>query len=190
MLNRILGTIAALLTVVVVGTEFAAAQTDATAAPLAAMQALAVLSGEWVVQSKYSSDDGKTWQESTPNRVSVAMRQKGKILAETPLEPQKRGFHVESLITFDQYRKVYRMAAIDDYWGLMDVYEGNLEGDALVLTNLKAGTFFPIGPDAWRAFRITLELKPEKRMMIVEKSDDGGKSWQPNFEIGYTAIGS
>ena len=81
-------------------------------------------------------------------------------------------------------------AAIDDHWGLMDVYEGQIEGDALVLTNLKAGTFFPIGPDAWRAFRITLELKPEERLMIVDKSDDGEKNWQPNFEISYTEVES
>ena len=126
MLNRILRTVAA-ATLLCAGTQFASAQSDATQAPLAAMQALSVLSGEWLIQSKFSPDNGETWQESPANTVSVGLRQKGKMLAETPQEPEKPGFHVESLITYDQYRKVYRMAAIDDHWGLMDVYEGQIE---------------------------------------------------------------
>lgn len=164
------------------------AQGNASELPKAAMDVLANMKGEWSIQARFSPDDGKTWQDSEPNRVSVMPRQKGLMISEIPLEPEKPGFHMESHITYDQYRKVYRMAAIDDYWGIMDVYEGNMIDGQLVLTNLKSGTFFPVAAETWRAFRITLELAAGKRMMIVDKSDDGGKSWQPNFEITYTAL--
>lgn len=168
--------------------NIASAQENASAAPLAAMEALAAMQGDWMIQSRFTQDDGKTWQSSGPNRVSITSRQKGLMISERPLETEKPGFHMENYITYDQYRKVYRMAAIDDYWGLMDVYEGKITDDRLVLTNLKSGTFFPVSAENWRAFRITLELNAGKRLMTVEKSDDGGKNWQPNFEVTYTAI--
>lgn len=162
------------------------AQEHPSTVPAKEMKKLESLAGNWTIQSRYTPDEGKTWQSVPPSAVKLGFRQKNLMLAETPLETEKPGFHMENFITYDQYRKLYRMAAIDDMWGLMDVYEGTIDGDNLVLTNLKSGTFFPNESSGWRAFRITFELKSGERLMIVEKSDDGGKNWHPNFEITYT----
>lgn len=156
--------------------------------PLAAMEKLNALVGQWQVVSEFSADGGKTWQTSEPARAEFSFRQKGMMLAEIPLDTHLPGFHVETIFGYDQYRDVYRFIAIDDVWGIVDLYEGNIEDDRLIVTNLKSGTFFPIGSAQWRAFRITIDLTGDKRVMTVEKSDDNGNSWQQNFKIIYTKL--
>ena len=156
--------------------------------PLAAMQKLEQLVGTWEQLSEYSPDNGKTWQKSPPARVEFSFRQKGLMLAEIPLDTHQPGFHLETFFGYDQYREVYRLVAIDDMWGLVDLYEGNIEDGKLVVTNLNSCTFFPIGPDQWRAFRISLDLHGAERKMVVDKSDDGGKTWQDNFRITYKKL--
>lgn len=158
---------------------------QASKAPYAAMQRLAPLIGRWQIVTEFSPDNGASWQTSEPALVDVSMRQKELMLVETPLDTQLPGFHVETIIGYDQYREVYRLVAVDDTWGLVDLYEGNLEGNKVVVTNLKSGTFFPVGENRWRGFRITVELGSLERTMTVEKTDDNGVSWQPNFKIHY-----
>lgn len=158
---------------------------EVSKAPLAAMERLAPLAGKWITTAKYSADDGKTWQQGQPEETHLTFRQKGMFLHEVPQNIDKPGFHTEMYLGYDQYRKVYRLIAADDTWGLPDIYEGTIENDKLVVTNLKSETFFPIDADTWRGFRLTLDLKSDTRTMIVDKTDDMGKSWQPNFRITY-----
>lgn len=156
--------------------------------PLAAMERLAGMLGTWQMVTDYSPDNGKTWQKSPPARAELKLRQKGMMLVETPLDTDQPGFHLESIFGYDQYRDVYRLVAIDDYWGIVDLYEGTIDGNRLVVTNLKSGTFFPIDENTSRAFRIAIDLTGDTRQMVIHKSDDGGKTWQPNFTITYTKI--
>jgi len=153
--------------------------------PYAMMQNLAMLEGHWSMVTEMTEDDGQTWQAFPGAEVDLHLRHKGMILAEVPADTASPGFHMETYISFDQYRNVYRKAAIDDVWGIMDMYEGTPEGDTIVFTNLKSGTTFPVGDNVWRNFRLTLELKSPVRMLHIEKSDDGGKTWQKAFRITY-----
>lgn len=156
--------------------------------PLTAMQRLQGMLGTWQMVTEYSPDGGKTWQKSPPARSELKLRQKGMMLVETPLDTDQPGFHLETIFGYDQYRDVYRLVAIDDYWGIVDLYEGTIDDDKLVVTNLKSGTFFPIDEKTWRAFRIAIDLTGHTRQMVIHKSDDGGKTWQPNFTITYTKL--
>ena len=158
---------------------------EVSKAPLAAMKKLQPLAGDWLMTAEYSADNGETWNKGEPEHIVLSLRQKDLMLHEVPQETGKPGFHTEMFIAYDQYRKLYRLIAVDDVWGLPDVYEGNIEDGKLVVNNLKSGTFFPIGENVWRGFRITLSLNADERTMVVDKTDDNGKSWQPNFRITY-----
>ena len=156
--------------------------------PQEKMQALAVLTGQWAMAVSITEDDGKTWQTTPAQAVDIRLSHKGMLLEEVPQDLSSPGFHMHSLISYDQYRKVYRKAATDDVWGIMDMYEGNIEDEKLVLTNLKSKTYFPISENIWRGFRLTLELKPNHRTLWIEKTDDDGKTWQAAFKADYTAL--
>lgn len=149
------------------------------------MQKLEVLTGKWQLVVDSSFDGGQTWQSTAPVEISIELGHKGRLLKEVPVTPLEKGFNMEAYLSYDQYRKVFRKAAVDDVWGIMDIYEGTIEGENLVMTNLKAGTTFPIGEGVWRAFRLTIELKADERKMIIDASDDGGAHWKPAFIARY-----
>ena len=156
--------------------------------PQAAMQRLAGLQGKWQSTVEYSADNGKTWQTSGGGRAEYTLKHKGMMLHENPLDTDQPGFHMDTSYGYDQYRDVYRVVAVDDVWGIFDLYEGQIEGNNLIVTNLKAATFFPVAEGVWRGFRLNIELSGDTRTTIIDKTDDGGKTWQPNFRVTYTKL--
>lgn len=152
------------------------------------MQRLEVLEGEYSLVVSVSNDDGKTWQEGPAQKVQLRLRHNDLLLEELPVELAETGFHMNTYLTFDQYRSVFRKAAIDDVWGVMDIYQGTIADDTLVLTNLESGTLFPVGAETWRGFRLSVPLIAGQRTMLIEKTDDHGQSWQPAFKSVYTPI--
>lgn len=156
--------------------------------PHGMMAKLAVLEGRWLMTTAYTEDNGETWTETPEVVVSVDFEQKGMMLTERPEQFQEGSFNMVSFITYDQYREEFRKAAIDDIWGVMDLYNGGISGDTLVLHNLDSDTSFPIDDERWRHFRITVELKDETRQMIIDASEDAGLTWHPSFVVTYKRI--
>lgn len=151
--------------------------------PRAELAKLAPLLGTWIQTMSSTSDGGETWQTSAPETVSLVMRNKGLLVAETPHDTSGPGFNIETYFTYDQYRQVFRMAAMDDVWGLMDVYEGVMSDDGLTVTNLRSQTGFPT-EQGLKLFRLQFQM-PEgnERWVIIDGTFDGGDSWEPAFKI-------
>lgn len=152
------------------------------------MDRLKILEGDYQLVVHTSDDDGETWMAGSAQRVTFRRRHNDLLLEELPNERTEQGFSMTTYITYDQYRNVFRKAAIDDVWGVMDIYQGEIVDNALVLTNLESGTLFPVSADIWRGFRLTLPLTGGARTMLIEKTDDGGASWQPAFRSVYTPV--
>lgn len=155
--------------------------------PQNAMKQLQQLAGSWKMTVESTNDNGKTWMASPTQNVNITLKHNGMVLEEKPSESDKAMFKMLTYITYDQYRGVYRKAAIDDVWGIMDLYEGKIVDNKLILDNLTSKTFFPISKDVWRGFRLTadLSLTGNSRQMLIEKTDDNGQSWQPAFRATY-----
>lgn len=179
----------ALFTLVSVGNAQDRAVPAVSEVPLEAMQQLAVLAGDWDMTVFTTTDNGESWDSGPAQIVTLEFEHKGFMLEEVPAQLDGPGFHMRTYLTYDQYRNVYRKAALDDVWGILDLYEGTLDGDKLVLTNLASGTFFPLEDGRWRGFRLTLEVKDDRRWMWVDKTDDHGVSWQPAFKVEYVKRG-
>lgn len=177
-----------ILALFIISTLYTQTIPEASKIPLKKLNELSPLLGTWSMVMESTYDNGNTWHKSDPIKVEVKSRLKGLSISEMPLEIAKDGFNLETFITFDQYRKVYRKAVIDDTWGIMDIYEGNIENGKLILTNLKSETFFPITEKISRGFKLIIELKSNKRIMEILKTDDLGKTWQPAFKSIYTKI--
>ena len=156
--------------------------------PLDKMAALEVLAGRWTMTVYSTEDDGENWTPAPSQAVDIQYRHKNFLLEETPSDLESPGFHMHTFLTYDQYRGVYRKAALDDIWGILDLYEGDIDDGWLILDNLKSATFFPVGENQWRGFRLRMELKSKQRWMWIDKTDDNGQSWQPAFKAEYVAL--
>ena len=152
------------------------------------MQRLKMLEGNYSLVVYSSDDNGETWEAGPAQQVSFRFRQNELLLEELPVELAEQGFHMNTYITYDQYRDVFRKAAIDDIWGVMDIYHGQIVNNTLVLTNLESGTLFPVDAETWRGFRLSLPLVSGERTMLIEKTDDNGQSWQPAFRSVYSPL--
>lgn len=161
-------------------TANAIAQQDIEAIPLEKMAKLESFLGHWAT-TNYEWQDGK-WAQIATSDVHYFKKLKGKLIAEeiSNVTPED-GFIVETFLSYDQYRNVYRLAAIDDTFGLMDIYEGDFtDSKTLLVTNLRAGTNFPTSDGGEMYFRLTFsEIDETTREFLVESSADNGASWQP-----------
>ena len=158
------------------------AQEDVEKVPLEKMAKFESLLGDWNTTNYFYEDDD--WKQVATSHVKYFKKLKGKLVSEeiTNVKPEG-GFVVESFISYDQYRNVYRLAAVDDTFGLMDIYEGNFENDKLFrVTNLRAGTNFPTSDGGELYFRLTFkEIDHDTREFLVEQSNDNGDNWLPMY---------
>jgi len=160
---------------------FIAAQTsEIEKVPLEKMAMLDSILGKWhTVQYAYENN---AWKKIATSQVTYSKKLKGKMIAEEihDLEPDNV-FIVETFISYDQYRNLYRIAAVDDTFGLMDIYEGDfISPEKFQVTNLRAGTNFPTDDGGEMYFRLTFtEIDNDTREFLVERSTDNGMSWSP-----------
>lgn len=95
---------------------------------------------------------------------------------------------LQSTITYDQFRKVYRVTLLDDTLGLMDVYEGDFDTDTVLsVTNLRSDTHFPIGPNGEAMhFKLRWDLGASPITYELLMTVDGGESWDNFSKMTYT----
>ncbi|WP_300556658.1 DUF1579 family protein [Maricaulis sp.] len=162
------------------------AQTDADTEPQtfpgaeaqAAMARLAPLAGDWTATVYRMTEDG--WSEAGTEHAHIYFMLNDLALREDPDPDGVNGWQLESTLQYDQNRDHYRLVAIDDTWGNMDIYEGDFDADGrLVLSNLRSGTSY-VGEDGTTLhFRLTTAIEGVDRIVFsVDMSMDTGESWQ------------
>jgi len=163
---------------------------DTAIVPTEAMSALKGMLGKWSVKTEMINPEG-AWATQGSDSVSIKARLNNMLFAETHTERLSgQSLVVETDYSYDQYRQVYRARAMDDTFGLMDIYEGNLENGILVLTNIRAGTSFPLDETRQMNFRLTVPVTGDERVMEIDQSIDAGETWSSFFKLTYQRIGT
>ncbi len=181
---------AAMLCVAMASASSAAAEPapDQSGTARAAMAALRPLAGDWSV-AVYSWRD-EAWSEPETERATYFFLLNDLALRKAAPERPAGGARLETTIQYDQYRDVYRLVALDDTWGNLDVFEGRRNADgAFVLTNLRSGTV-SVGPGGEEyAFRLTLTIESDDaNTLAVDISVDGGETWRPFQRLERTRL--
>ncbi len=144
-----------------------------------AMQALAFLEGTWTSTYFTYSADGD--REVVGANESVYTRSlDGQLIEEShTVLGTGPAFPMRSFYTWDARKRVYRLAAIDQNGGMMDVYEGSLIDDRLVMDNLAHETFYATDDGGEMAFRLNWAFVSEDAVDLrVEMSLDEGETWR------------
>ncbi|WP_300532342.1 DUF1579 family protein [Maricaulis sp.] len=143
-----------------------------------AMARLAPLAGDWTATVYRMTETG--WSEAGTEHAHIYFMLNDLALREDPDPDGVNGWQLESTIQYDQNRDLYRLVAMDDTWGNMDIYEGGFDSEGrLVVTNLRSGTSYVGDDGATLHFRLTTAIEsPDRNVFSVDMSADQGASWQ------------
>lgn len=136
-------------------------------------------------------DASGDWQVMPGRQISTIEPYKNGYLRERIETPDaKTKFNLELCYGYNQFDKFYQLTVMDDFSGLIDVYHGNMDGDTLVLDNLRAGTRSPNSENTLIHYKVELSgFATDGPRMRVYGSTDGGKSWAPMMRVTYARLG-
>lgn len=163
-------------------------QSESSQKPYEMMQHLTPLIGKWSMSREQTKDNGKTWAAHPKTRIEIKFKQNGLLLEQLAIDGDGADFHMAIYTSYDQYQESYRQAAIEDYWGLMDISEGQIVNGSIVFTNTKSQTYYPMENGRLRALRLTVELKAPTRYIYIDESYDDGVNWNKTFRIHYQKL--
>ncbi|WP_203290728.1 DUF1579 family protein [Maricaulis parjimensis] len=156
------------------------------------MAQLAPLAGDWVVTEQDYGQDGNWHTAETRYRETTRFLLDGMALRIDPAERPAKPWRLETTIQYDQNRDVFRLVALDDTWGNLDVFEGDFDADGhLSVTNLRVDTPY-VSPDGSRThFRLTFILTDnDHNSLVIESTGDGGETWRPFQRLDRVRFGS
>ncbi len=154
-----------------------------------AMQRMAFLEGEWAARYyQYDASGEAVFTGENVARYDVALD--GQLIEETmTILGTGIDFPMRTFLTWDVEKRVYRMAAVDQPGGMMDLYEGQLVDGVLTMTNLAHETFYRNENGKPMAFRLTWRFgseNPDSFTLGAEISLDLGESWTPMSRVEYS----
>ncbi|WP_295693737.1 DUF1579 family protein [uncultured Maricaulis sp.] len=155
------------------------------------MARLAPMAGAWSVR-EFESDRAGGWTGGeAAYSVTIRYLLDNMALREDVPERPIKAWRLETTIQYDQNRDVFRLVALDDTWGNLDVFEGVIgPDDRLVVDNLRADTPFVNADGSRTHFRLTIEIiDSDRHSMLIDASNDAGESWQPFQRIERTRLG-
>lgn len=159
--------------------------------PSEGMKPLQGLLGTWLI-TPIQQDSSGSWvrRPGLPAEFKLALA--GKAIVADPTSLLSPGW-VSSIETFswDPFQRVYRLTWHDSLSGLLDVYEGVIEGSTLRFDNLGSGTFWTTPDGTSYAFRLEYDLVATDgvREARVFDSTDGGSTWTLYQRTEYRMVG-
>jgi hypothetical protein len=144
------------------------------------------LAGAWKVAVARRGQPDADWEESERTSTIESLMD-GALFQETFTSD---GVDVIRTLSYDRFRKVYRVTSISSDEALMDVREGTLGEDGrLVATNLKTGTSDDrFGMTIWGRISI-FNVAGDAFQVEQEVSIDGGETWFVAGRASYSRAG-
>ncbi len=153
------------------------------------MEQLSFMVGEWDIQAWTMGEQGEWVASPQPKQTVIESLFDGAFLREQEVLMQAgdRVLRFFIMWSYDPYRAVYRMLACDDHEGLMDILEGNPDGDTMIVSNLNTGT--PMLDENGQPVYLRLESTQHDADSFTDQmfeSSDAGANWQPVYRAAHT----
>ena len=152
--------------------------------PPEGMEFLAPIAGEWNLKIETRQHPRAPWEANTGSAAITPLADSG--LMEERIEYVESGLpaRIVRSWSFDQFRKVYRLAQSDNYSFMMNILEGTVTEGKLIAGNEKSRTTVGLAPDAALNRLLVHDVGPGGFSAEWESSHDEGKTW--NTEVKYT----
>jgi outer membrane lipoprotein-sorting protein len=151
--------------------------------PSTGMSELASLAGSWNIKVEHRDFPQAPWAESERSSV-IDSKIRGGYLQETYVT--KDDVETVRTLSYDRFRKVYRLTQISSFASYLDIQEGGFdEGGRLVLTNSGTGTTLDIfGMTLYERLSL-FDLNQDSFEIEQEISSDGGETWNVLTKLHY-----
>jgi hypothetical protein len=148
------------------------------------MERLLILEGTWKFAPETYSQKRKEWTPAAPFYATFAARFGGFYLESEQIMPLGEGvaFRNGLILSYDKFRKVYRMVALENFVGLIDVYEGQFDGDTLVVDNERSGTSAPNVAGRLEFARFSIQLVSADLVQIDLQTKRDGQ-WRDGLRL-------
>lgn len=153
------------------------------------LEPLASLAGEWEVSGTMLDLEGKPVEIRSAATITHSLN--GHSIDEQSsylLPPHAVDFSCTR--SWDDYRKLYRMACIDSLTGLLDIYEGVFVDSRLVMTNVNTGTYAEVDGARMYGRQTISAISPNSFQVMWEYSLDDGSTWQQYGRLQYQRRGT
>ena len=153
------------------------------------MEKLSSLIGKWETISTEKDREGN-WITNKPSTSEINsffdgtfIEEKAKILG--------NGYEMNLRTTFGYMPRngKYRLSVLDKEYAVFDIYEGNFEGDNLVVDNLASSTPFVTKDGTQYNFKLIYKLaEKDNHELVVLITADEGKTWNDYQKVAYKRI--
>jgi hypothetical protein len=154
------------------------------------MERLLVLEGAWKFEQAIYRPKKQIWEKGPEFYGVFSRRYGGHYLESEQIIPLGDGtaYMNNLILSYDKFRKVYRMTLQENLVGLLDVFEGDFQGDTLIMDDLKSGTAPPNMNGKLEFTRISIALPAQGPALIVFAAKRKGE-WVDGFRITLTKAG-
>lgn len=167
-------------------TQKALAQEDPRTVPTTQIEKISALVGKWKLKTEIFNPENQEWREVGQDIVSYDIIMNGLGLREMPIKHiSGDALGVETTFSYDQYRQTFRLSVLDDAWGIMDIYEGAIEDNKLIATNIGKGTHFPTQDGGVMEFRLNIALDGNTRVTEINLTTNSGETWRQFYRLTY-----
>ena len=178
-----------LISILLFNTVITVASNDPSVKPREALSKLNGILGEWSITTYYYNPKEQAFQEQAKSTLTASSILKGLGIREQRVSVDDgAALGIDVTYGYDQYRDLYRFVILDDGWGVVDFYEGNIIGDQLIATNVGKNTDFPLANGGKLEFRFNIDLSGDERSVLIEMTADEGKTWSPLYRHDYERI--
>lgn len=141
------------------------------------MDAFQALIGNWSAIQRFYRPKRGVWETGPGFSIEFRARYEGMYVEADAVLPMGSGqsFRNTMIISYDKFRRVYRIAMMDGLVGLMDMFEGTRQGDAVVLDDVRTNTPGPNMRGELEYVRMTLSFPAADRFLIEAQAQRGGQ---------------
>ena len=134
------------------------------------------LIGKWAVVQRFFRLKRGVWEAGPGFSMEFRPRYEGMYIESDAVLPlgSDQSFRNTMIISYDKFRRLYRVAMMDGVVGLMDILEGTRQGDAVVLDDVRTNTPGPNMRGELEFVRMSLSFpSPGKFLMTAQAQREG-----------------
>lgn len=141
------------------------------------MDPFQALVGKWNVTQRFYRPKRGVWETGPGFSMEFRARYDGMYIeadAVLPVSPDQ-SFRNTMILSYDKFRRVYRIAMMDGLVGLMDIFEGVRQGDAVVVDDVRTNTPGPNMRGELEYVRMTLSFPAAGHFLIAAQAQRGAR---------------